>query len=402
MDRTSAYWREWLSHGDFPDHPWRSVLERSALTLKGLSYAPSGAIVSAPTTALPREPGGERNYDYRYSFVRDAAFTLWGAYSLGFDWEADDHFYFLADQADKDGTLLNMYAVDGRRDLEERELDHLDGYAGARPVRVGNASYKYEQHDIWGAILDAAWIHSRTREKLPERVWPMVKRQVELAAERWDKPDRGIWASRGEPRHYTTSKVMCWVALDRGARLAALRDDDELQDRWTQVGREIQQDVIDNALNDDDVFMAWYGSDELDASVLLIPLVRFLPASDPRVKKTVLTIAKELSEHGLVLRRRPREGGDEAITGEAFAVCSFWLASALAEIGEDREAREQCERLLTAMSPLGLYAEHLDPHTGRHLGNYPHMFTHLALVNSLLHLVRADTAGSAVQSMAQH
>src|SRR5207248_5179762 len=159
--------------------------------------------------------------------------------------------------------------------------------------------------------------------------------------------------------------------------------DDELQDRWTQCARDVQQDVVDNAVSHEDVFMAWYGSDELDASVLLIPLVRFLPASDPRVKNTVLTIARELSEHGLVLRRRPREGGDEAITGEAFAVCSFWLASALAEIGEDHEAREMCERMLTYMSPLGLYAEHLDPHTGRHLGNYPHMFTHLALVNSL-------------------
>ena len=399
MDRTSEYWREWLSHGDFPDHPWRSVLERAALTLKGLSYVPTGAIISAPTTSLPREPGGERNYDYRYSFMRDSAFTLWGAYSLGFDWEADDFFYFLADQADKDGTVRNMYSVDGRADLEERTLDHLDGYAGAKPVRIGNASAQYEQHDVWGAILDAAYIHSRTRDKLPERVWPMVKRQVELAAENWDKPDRGIWAQRGEPQHYTTSKVMCWVALDRGARLAAMREEDELQDRWTQCARDVQQDVIDNALKDD-VFMAWYGSDELDASVLLIPLVRFLPSSDPRVHKTVLTIQEELSEHGLVLRRRPREDEDEALSGEAFSVCSFWLASALAEIGHEREAREMCERMLTYMSPLGLYAEHLDPNTGRHLGNYPHMFTHLALINSLLHMIRSDSVGSAVQSYA--
>jgi alpha,alpha-trehalase len=398
MDRTSAYWREWLSHGDFPDHPWRSVLERSALTLKALSYAPTGAIISAPTTSLPREPGGDRNYDYRYSFMRDSAFTLWGAYSLGFDWEADDFFYFLADQADKDGTVSNVYAVDGRKDLEERKLDHLDGYGGAKPVRIGNASYKYEQHDVWGAILDAAYIHSRTRDKLPERVWPMVKRQVELAAENWSKPDRGIWARRGEPRHYTTSKVMCWVALDRGARLAALREEDDLQDEWTQCAKDIQQDVIDNALNEDGVFTAWYGADELDASVLLIPLVRFLPPSDPRVKKTVWTIRDELTEHGLVLRRRLREGDDEKITGEAFSVCSFWMASALAEIGDLNEAREMCERMLAYMSPLGLYAEHLDPHTGRHLGNFPHMFTHLAMINSLLHLIGSDAAGSATQA----
>jgi GH15 family glucan-1,4-alpha-glucosidase len=390
MDRTSEYWREWLSHGDFPDHPWRSVLERSAITLKGLSYAPTGAIVSSPTTSLPREPGGERNYDYRYSFVRDAAFTLWGAYSLGFDWEADDHFYFLADQAEKDGTISNVYAVDGKHDLEERTLDHLDGYEGARPVRIGNASYKYEQHDVWGAILDAAYIHSRTRDKLPERVWPMIKRQVELAHEHWREPDRGIWAQRGEPRHYTSSKVFCWVAVDRGARLAALRGEEDLQDDWIQCARDIQQDVLDNAVNDDGVFTAWYGSDELDASVLLIPMVRFLPSTDPRVRKTVLTIGEELNEHGLILRRRPHADEDEAITGETFAVCTFWYASALAEIGETGAAREVCERMLAYLSPLGLYAEHLDPHTGRHLGNFPHMFTHLALINALLHMVRAD------------
>jgi GH15 family glucan-1,4-alpha-glucosidase len=390
MDRTSEYWREWLSHGDFPDHPWRSVLERSAITLKGLSYAPTGAIVSSPTTSLPREPGGERNYDYRYSFVRDAAFTLWGAYSLGFDWEADDHFYFLADQAEKDGTISNVYAVDGKHDLEERTLDHLDGYDGARPVRIGNASYKYEQHDVWGAILDAAYIHSRPRDKLPERVWPMIKRQVELAREHWREPDRGIWAQRGEPRHYTSSKVFCWVALDRGARLAALRGEEDLQDDWVQCARDIQKDILDNAVNDDGVFMAWYGSDELDASVLLIPMVRFLPSTDPRVRKTVLTIGEELNEHGLILRRRPRADEDEAITGETFAVCSFWYASALAEIGETGAAREVCERMLAYLSPLGLYAEHLDPHTGRHLGNFPHIFTHLALINALLHMVHAD------------
>jgi GH15 family glucan-1,4-alpha-glucosidase len=192
------------------------------------------------------------------------------------------------------------------------------------------------------------------------------------------------------------------VALDRGSRLAAMRGDDELQDRWTQTARDVQDDVLENALNDDGVFVSHYGADELDASVLMIPLVRFLPPSDPRVRKTVLAIKDELNEHGLILRRRPKDGGDEAITGEAFVVCSFWMASALAEIGEEDEAREMCERMLTYMSPLGLYAEHLDPHTGRHLGNYPHQFTHLALVNALLHLIRSPAAGSMVQSVAQH
>jgi GH15 family glucan-1,4-alpha-glucosidase len=255
---------------------------------------------------------------------------------------------------------------------------------------VGNASYNYEQHDVWGVILDAAYIHARTRDKLPERVWPIVKRQVELAVENWQKPDRGIWAQRGDPRHWTSSKVMCWVAADRGARLAALREDDELQDRWANVAIDIQQDVIDNALRDDGVFAAHYETDELDASVLLMPLVRFLPPSDHRVRNTVTTIADKLTEQGVVLRRRPRRRAF-AVEGEAFAICSFWLVSALAEIGEVGSAREHAERMLSFASPLSLYAEHIDPHTGRHLGNFPHAFTHLALVNSLMHVIRADS-----------
>jgi GH15 family glucan-1,4-alpha-glucosidase len=254
---------------------------------------------------------------------------------------------------------------------------------------VGNASYEYEQHDIWGAILDAAWIHARTRDRLPERVWPMVKRQVENAVENWRKPDRGIWAQRGEPRHWTTSKVFCWVAADRGARLAALRQDDDLEDRWAAAAQEIQRDVIENAVDDDGVFCSHYETKELDASLLLMPLVRFLPPDDERVRKTVEAIAEELVEDGLVLRMRP-DDKDFAVEGETFTVCSFWLVSALAEIGEVERAREMCERLLALASPLGLYAEHLDPDSGRHLGNFPHAFTHLALVNAALHVIAAE------------
>jgi GH15 family glucan-1,4-alpha-glucosidase len=393
MTQTSAYWREWLSRGDFPDHPWRSLLERSALTLKALQYAPTGAIISAPTTSLPRVPGGERNYDYRYTFLRDTAFTLWGAYTLGFDWEADDFFYFLADLAGKDGAVQNMYGVSGERGLEEKTLDHLEGYGGSKPVRAGNASYRYEQHDVWGVLLDAAHIHARTRDRLPDRVWPMVRRQVELAAEKWRDPDRGIWAQRGEPRHWTTSKVMCWVAADRGAKLAELRQEEDLADRWRSTAMEIQQDILDNALDERGVFCAHYDTGELDASVLIMPLVRFLPASDHRLRATVLAIADELTEHGVVLRRRPGasdDDGDYRLEGEAFAICSFWLVSALAEIGELERARELCERMLSFASPLNLYAENIDPHSGRHLGNFPHAFTHMGLINALLHVIRAD------------
>jgi GH15 family glucan-1,4-alpha-glucosidase len=397
MNQTSAYWREWLSRGEFPDHPWRSLLERSALTLKALQYAPTGAIVSAPTTSLPRVPGGERNYDYRYTFLRDSAFTLSGAYTLGFDWEADDFFYFLADQAGKDGAVQNMYGISGERELEEEELDYLEGYGSARPVRVGNASYRYEQHDVWGVLLEAAHIHARTRDRLPERVWPMVKRQVELAVERWREPDRGFWAQRGEPRHWTASKVMCWVAADRGARLAEMRQEGDLADRWRSASMEIQQDVLDNALGEGDVFCAHYDTDELDASVLLMSLVSFLPSTDHRLRATVLAIRDQLTEHGVVLRRRPGEDdddGDYRLEGEAFAICSFWLVSALTEIGELDEAKELVERMLGFSSPLNLYAENIDPHTGRHLGNFPHAFTHMGLINALLRVIRADDPGA--------
>jgi GH15 family glucan-1,4-alpha-glucosidase len=389
MDHTNSYWREWLSRGEFPDHPWRAQLERSALTLRGLTYAPTGAIASAATTSLPRVSGGERNYDYRYSFMRDAAFALWGAYSLGFDWEADDFFYFLAELAEEGAGVQNIVAIDGRRELDERELGHLSGYEGSRPVRCGNAAHRYEQHDVWGAMLDAAYLHARSRDRLPERIWPLVTGFVGRAVESWRKPDRGIWAARGKPRHFTSSKVMCWVAAERGARLAELRQEHELAAEWDRAAREIRDDVIENALSERGTFTQHYDTDALDASLLLMPLVRFLPGDDERVRKTVLAIEDELVEDGLVLRQRP-DSEDFAVEGETFTVCSFWLVSALAEIGEVDRARELCERLLALASPLGLYAEHIDPDSGRHLGNFPHAFTHLALVNAALHVIAAE------------
>jgi alpha,alpha-trehalase len=388
MDATNAYWREWLSHGNFPDHPWRAQLERAALTLRGLTYAPSGAIAAAATTSLPRVPGGKRNYDYRNNFVRDAAFALWGSYSLGFDWEADDHFYFLAELAG-DERVQNIYGVSGERELEESTLDHLSGYENSRPVRIGNEAYRYEQHDIWGELVDAAYLHAKSRDKLPERIWPMVRKQVELAVESWREPDQGIWSMRGEPRHYVSSKVMCWVAADRGARMAELRDERELAAQWDGVADEIRKDVCERGLSERGVFRQHYETDALDASLLLMPVVRFLSGDDKRVRATVEAIADELVEDGLVLRMRP-DVDDFAVEGETFTVCSFWLVSALVEIGEVERAREMCERLLALSSPLGLYAEHLDPDSGRHLGNFPHAFTHLALVNAALHVIAAE------------
>ncbi len=389
---TAHHWQHWLARGEFPDHPWRAHLQRSALTLKGLTYAPTGALVAAATTSLPETPGGQRNWDYRYSWVRDSTFALWALYSLGFDWEANDFFWFIADIAERDADLQVVYGVDGDRTLPEVELEHLDGYEGAKPVRVGNAAHDQAQHDVWGAVLDSVYVHTRSRDRLDERLWPILSRQVETALARWREPDRGIWEVRGEPRHFTSSKVMCWVAADRGARLARMRDEADTARRWAEAAAEIHADVCANALDRRGVFTQHYGTSALDASVLLIPLVRFLPATDPRVRATVLAVADELCVDGLVLRYRPAEtddgmGGQEEGT---FTSCSFWLVSALVEIGELRRARQLCERLLGHASPLGLYAEELDARSGRHLGNFPQAFSHLALVNAVMHVIGAE------------
>ena len=390
---TAHHWQHWLAGGRIPDHPWKAHLARSALTLKGLSYAPTGAIAAAATTSLPETPGGARNYDYRYSWIRDSTFALWGLYTLNFDWEAADFYHFITDVAERDGDLQIVYGIDGRRDLNEHELAHLQGYQGARPVRVGNDAHRQQQNDVWGAVLDSVYLHTRSRDRLDDRVWPMLRRQVENAIAHWREPDRGIWEVRGEPKHFTSSKVMCWVAVDRGSRLARLREEWDLARKWAATAEEIRADVLANAVDERGVITQHYDTDALDASMLLIPLLRFLPADDPRVRATVLAIADELTDMGLVLRYRTKET-DDGFAGEegTFTICSFWLVSALAEIGEHERARSLCEKLLGYASPLLLYAEELDPRTGRQLGNFPQAFTHLALINAVMHVIRLDEA----------
>ncbi len=388
---TAHHWQHWLARGHFPDHPWRLFLSRSALTLKGLTYAPTGAVIAAATTSLPETPGGERNWDYRFSWIRDSTFALWGLYSLGFGWEANDFFYFVADAAASGDELQIMYGIGGERELAESTLDHLHGYEGARPVRIGNAAYRQRQHDMWGALLDSVWLQTRSRDRLDERIWPMLVRQVEAAIAHWREPDRGIWEVRGEPKHFTSSKVMCWVACDRGARLARIREDHELAERWQAAADEIRADVCANGVDERGVFTQHYDTRALDASALLIPLLRFLPPDDERVRRTVLAVADDLTENGLVLRYRTGET-DDGLSGRegAFTICSFWLVSALVEIGELERGRRLCERLLSAASPLGLYGEEIDPESGRHLGNYPQAFTHLALINAVMHVIEAE------------
>jgi GH15 family glucan-1,4-alpha-glucosidase len=392
LERTGHFWRGWLAEGTYPDHPWRRHLQRSALALKGLTFMPTGALVAAPTTSLPETPGGERNWDYRYCWMRDASFTLWALHALGLDWEADDFVEYVAEvPRNEDGSLQIMYGIRGQKDLEESTLDHLKGYEGAQPVRVGNGAYSQRQNDVFGAVLDSVYLHSKKRDHIPERLWPVLIDQVECAAAVWKKPDQGIWEARGEPQHYVSSKLMCWVALDRGARLGERRGHDEAAKQFQALADEVREDILAHGVSSRGVFRQHYGTDALDASTLLVPLLRFLPPDDERVRATVCAIRDELTENGLVLRYRTEET-DDGLHGKegTFLICSFWLVSALSEIGEDREAEHLCERLLSYSSPLELYGEELEASSGRHLGNYPQAFTHLALINAVTHVIAAQ------------
>ena len=390
---TAHHWQHWLARGTFPDHPWRSYLQRSALTLRGLTYAPTGAVMAASTTSLPETPGGNRNYDYRYTWIRDATFALWGMYSLGFDWEALDFFNFIADVAEGDDDLQIMYGIGGESDLAETTLDHLPGYAESRPVRIGNAAHAQKQHDVWGALLDSVYLHSQAVDHLDNRIWPILEKQVSQALKHWQEPDAGIWEVRGELRHFTSSKIMCRVAVDRGARLAAMYGESDKAAEWELAAAQIKEDILTNGVDDRGVFTQYYGSTALDASLLLAPLVRFLPSDDPRIRATVLAIRDELTLDGLVLRYRVDET-DDGFQGEegTFTICSFWLVSALCEIGEAHKARKLCAKLLSLAGPLELYAEEIDAHSGQHLGNFPQAFTHLALINAVLHVIALETA----------
>ena len=388
---TAHHWQHWLARGRFPDHPWRIHLERSALTLKGLTFAPTGALVAAATTSLPETVGGERNWDYRYTWIRDSTLTLWAMARLGFAWEADDFFSFIADVAGVGDDVQIMYGIGGERELEERILDHLDGYESSRPVRIGNGAFDQKQHDVWGAILDSVWVHKGSRDRVDDRLWTILARFVDAAIKNWTEPDRGIWEVRGEPKHFTSSKVMCWVAADRGAKLARVREQHERAKEWQAAADEMKADILANGVDERGVFTQYYGSSALDASTLLIPLVGFLPLDDERIRNTVHAISEELTDDGLVLRYRV-EHTDDGLSGEegTFTICSFWLVSALALIGEVENARRLCEKLFSMASPLGLYAEEIDAASGRHLGNFPQAFTHLGLINAVLHIMSAE------------
>ena len=384
VDASVRFWRDWLARARIPDHALRPAIERSALTIKGLTYMPTGATVAALTTSLPETPGGERNWDYRYTWMRDTTFTLQALHYLNLDWEADEFIQFVADlEPNPDGRLQIMYGIDGRRDLTESTRDELSGYEGAQPVRLGNGAYDQKQNDVFGAVLDSLLLHTRRSQHLPRRLWPLVQSQAAGAIAAWREPDQGIWEARGEPQHYVSSKLMGWVALDRAAKLAAIRDDARLEQEWAGVAEEIRADILANGVTDAGVLRQHYGSDSLDASTLLAPLFGFLPGTDERIRATVEAISDQLTENGFVLRYRTDET-DDGLSGKegTFLICSFWLVSGLAAIGEMGRATGLMERLLRVASPLGLYAEEFEVARSRHLGNFPQAFSHLALIQA--------------------
>jgi GH15 family glucan-1,4-alpha-glucosidase len=399
LRETEKFWRGWLSGAEIPDHPWRPYIERSALALKGLSYAPTGAIMAAGTTSLPETPGGERNWDYRFTWIRDSAFMLRALHALGFDWEAYEYFAFVLEAvtgaASDDGWHLQiMYGIGGETDLTEQTLDHLSGYMNSRPVRIGNGAYNQHQHDVWGMLLDSLATNARRNGSVPPAMWEGIAALVDEAIARAPDPDQGIWEMRGEPKHFVASKVMCWVAADRGTRLARDRGDEARAQRWQSAADSIKNEVLEKGVDQRGVFVQHYDGPDLDASNLLLPIMGFLPPDDPRVRATVLAIADELTQDGLVLRYR-LDAADDGLSNDAegtFTICSFWLVSALAMIGEIERAHALFEKLLSFAGPLLLYAEEIDVATGQHLGNFPQAFTHLALIDAALRLCAAETS----------
>ncbi|MEA2152466.1 MAG: alpha,alpha-trehalase [Solirubrobacteraceae bacterium] len=389
---TAHFWRSWLDRARIPDHRWRDAIQRSALAIKGLTYMPTGATVAALTTSLPETPGGERNWDYRYTWLRDSTFTLKALHYLNLDWEAEEFMQFVADlETNGDGALQIMYGIDGERDLSESTREDLSGYAGATPVRIGNGAFDQRQNDVFGAALDAILLHTHRSQRLPRRLWPLVQAQAECASNIWREPDQGIWEARGEARHYVSSKLMCWVALDRAAKLAAIRGDGAHEQIWLATAEEIRADILERGVSSGGVLRQHYETTALDASNLLAAIFGFLPGGDERLRASVLAIADELTEDGFVLRYRTEET-DDGLSGKegSFLICSFWLVSGLTIVGEHQRARDLMEKLLRVASPLGLYAEEFDTATGRHLGNFPQAFSHLALIEAAGRIIVAE------------
>lgn len=388
LDATRYFWQTWIDGCRYPGDRWKEEVHRSAITLKLLTYAPSGAIIAAPTTSLPEWIGGVRNWDYRYTWLRDASLTLYAMYQLGFNTEAHAFFNWLGDRcASGDPPLQIMYGIEGEKDLTESELDHLEGYCGSRPVRIGNGAYDQKQLDVYGGVIDAAHMYEERGDLLTQRQWEALRAEIDYVCAHWNEPDQGIWEIRGPAQHHVFSKVMCWLTLDRGIKLAELEGWKYDNERWTSTRDTIRDSVLANGWNERKrAFTIAYGSDDLDASVLIMPLVHFLPPDDEHVLATIERIKEELCDGALVYRYRIDDGLPDS--EGAFLLCSFWLVDALAMAGQMEEATARFEQLLKYSSVHSLLSEEVDPVTGTALGNYPQAFSHIGLINSAFRLTR--------------
>ncbi|WP_256809502.1 glycoside hydrolase family 15 protein [Pseudomonas siliginis] len=393
MERTLKYWRGWIGQSNYRGR-WREIVNRSALALKLLTSRRHGAILAAATFGLPETPGGERNWDYRYTWIRDASFTVYAFMRLGFVDEANHYMQWLrgrvSDCCGKPMKLNILYAIDGQQELPETELTHLSGHGGAQPVRIGNGAYDQIQLDIFGELMDAVYLVNKYGDAISHEGWRHVGEVVDQVCENWQSEDVGIWEMRGETHHFLHSRLMCWVALDRAIRLASKRSLPAPFARWDDTRQAIYTDIWENFWDEErGHFVQYKGGTALDGSMLLMPLVRFVSAKDPRWLSTLEAIEKTLVRDGMVYRYRNEDANIDGLSGTegAFAACSFWYVECLARAGQVEKAHLEFEQLLRYANPLGLYAEEFDSH-GRHLGNTPQALTHLALISAASFLDR--------------
>ena len=393
LNETMRFWRAWVRQSRYQGR-WREMVSRSALILKLLTFQPTGAIVAAPTTSLPEEIGGVRNWDYRYTWVRDAAFTVYSLMRLGYTEEAAAFAGFIqarAKEEEPEGGPLNvMYGIDGRHDLREERLDHLDGYRGSRPVRVGNAASGHLQLDIYGELMDSIYLFDKYGSPLSYDMWNTVERMLDWVAAHWEEPDQSIWEVRGGRMPFTYSKLQCWVALDRGIRLTRKRSFPAERDRWERERNRIYKTIMNEGWNEDEqAFVQALGGDAIDASALMMPLMLFVSPQDPRMLSTLARIRGELGADSLVRRYDVGKAARDGLPGTEgfFSVCSFWMVEAMARAGQVEEAQLLFEKLLSYSNHLGLFSEEIG-NRGELLGNYPQALTHLGLISAAFNLNR--------------
>jgi GH15 family glucan-1,4-alpha-glucosidase len=393
IEDTVEAWRSWEADHDIYDGPHRELVRLSSRVLKGLTYRPTGAIVAAPTTSLPETVGGERNWDYRYSWIRDASLTLQALYIGSCSDEAGEFVSFMTSSAGGGASLQIMYGIGGEHDLSERELPHLAGWRDSKPVRVGNGAWGQTQLDVYGELLDALYLYREQLGDLHPEIQAFVAYLADMAAARWPETDAGMWEMRGEPRHHLSSKVLCWVALDRAVKLAPALGAFAKTAAWTEARDAVRAAILERGWSETrQAYAQSFGSDELDAAQLLMPIVGFLPANDERMRSTIEAVARDLTEDGLVLRYRNEQGlNADGLTGEegTFVICSFWLVSCLAQAGEVERAEALFDQLAGYANDLGLLAEEIDTANGEQLGNFPQAFSHIGLITAAYEIDKA-------------